>query len=69
MSGPAPNDLGLLQIIASFGPLGGRPLGPLGVPTRAEARLIDAGLVELRGDRLHPTRPGSELVRTREVPR
>lgn len=68
MSELSPADLKLLQTIRAFGELGGRPLLPqLGVPTRADQRLIDGGFVELRGDRLHVTHAGMKLLLTLET--
>lgn len=70
MSELSPADLELLARIFAGGVHGGLRLDPRyeGELTRQQQRLIDAGFVELRGDRLHVTHVGAELLRTQEVP-
>lgn len=61
---PLPHTLrARLEVVAGGGTLGGFPTP--GYVTRGDQALIDRGLVELRGDRLHLTRAGAEVLRGR----
>lgn len=63
----SPGDLDLLRTLDAYASLGGRPLKMPGATTRGEQRLVEAGLAEVRGERLCITRAGIDELRTREV--